>query len=395
MDSNLFNQAANGFYQQQPRHSPHAPTPRPLESQHGHTHAHPHHVHHGLQQYASTSHAAQGSPERHAPNHRVDDLNVPDMFDPARERGTERGGAEQRDNEQLPARDPSPSTPGTRKAGRPRDKVWELFEGDRQLATCRYCGWRSDHPKAFRMRSHVQTCAVIPKAKKIEQLEHQEEKSRIKLVKQELAAETQANVSADVLAVVRANAEKKKRALESNGAGPGSLSGSPVAGPSDPKRARQDLIGDTSTSDPDLTTLLSAPHYPRMSSGPSTSAAPLAAPAPPARSPITCHVLDSTSGKPAPDMRVRLDRLNTTGFVLQGQGMTDKDGRCNSLLPATTKLEVGIFKITFFTSEYFTSRGILSFYPFVEIPFEVKSSEEHYHIPCLLSPYSYTTYRGS
>ncbi|GAA5866776.1 hypothetical protein JCM3774_001797 [Rhodotorula dairenensis] len=115
----------------------------------------------------------------------------------------------------------------------------------------------------------------------------------------------------------------------------------------------------------------------------------------PLRSPITCHVLDSTSGKPAPEMRIRLDRLNTTGFVLQAQGMTDIDGRCNTLLPAGTRVEVGIFKITFFTNEYFTKRGILSFYPFVEIPFEVKSADEHYHIPCLLSPYSYTTYRGS
>ncbi|GAA5960121.1 hypothetical protein JCM21900_002408 [Sporobolomyces salmonicolor] len=118
-------------------------------------------------------------------------------------------------------------------------------------------------------------------------------------------------------------------------------------------------------------------------------------PARPPQSPITCHVLDSTSGKPAPDMRIRLDRLNTTGFVLQSQGVTDSDGRCSTLLPPGTVLEVGIFKITFFTSEYFTKRGILSFYPFVEIPFEVKSAEEHYHIPCLLSPYSYTTYRGS
>ncbi|GAA5967134.1 hypothetical protein JCM11641_000450 [Rhodosporidiobolus odoratus] len=118
-------------------------------------------------------------------------------------------------------------------------------------------------------------------------------------------------------------------------------------------------------------------------------------PAPAPRSPITCHVLDSTSGKPAADMRVRLDRLNTTGFVLQAQGVTDSDGRCSTLLPGGTKLEVGIFKITFFSAAYFSSRGILSFYPFVEIPFEVKSTEEHYHIPCLLAPYSYTTYRGS
>lgn len=113
------------------------------------------------------------------------------------------------------------------------------------------------------------------------------------------------------------------------------------------------------------------------------------------RSPVTCHVLDSTSGKPAPDMRIRLDRLQASGFALVTQGVTDNDGRCSTLLPPSTILDVGIFKITFFTSEYFTKRGILSFYPFVEIPFEVKNADEHYHIPLLLSPYAYSTYRGS
>ncbi|KAM0754333.1 Hydroxyisourate hydrolase [Meredithblackwellia eburnea MCA 4105] len=115
----------------------------------------------------------------------------------------------------------------------------------------------------------------------------------------------------------------------------------------------------------------------------------------PRGSPITCHVLDSTNGKPAPEMRIRLDRLNTTGFTLLAQGVTDGDGRCKNLLQSAEGFEAGIFKITFFTSEYFTKRGLLSFYPFVEIPFEVKNPEEHYHVPLLLSPYAYSTYRGS
>lgn len=154
---------------------------------------------------------------------------------------------------------------------------------------------------------------------------------------------------------------------------------------------------------------------------------------------LTLPVLDSTSGKPAPDLRVRLDRLQGQTFVVESQScvacsflrarrasrlttaprrQTDSDGRCSNLLAPSTRLETGIYKITFYTSEYFTARGISSFYPFVEvrsppaspgsvesqptltlyahqIPFEVKIAEEHYHVPLLLAPYSYSTYRGS
>ncbi|GAA5884490.1 hypothetical protein JCM6882_005272 [Rhodosporidiobolus microsporus] len=237
----------------------------------------------------------------------------------------------------------TPGQSSKKKGGRPRDQVWALFDGDRDVAKCSYCGWKTDHPKAFRMRSHVAACELIPQDKKDELARAQEEKEQKKQLKAE---------AADAL-------------------GPGSASGAASA----PKKAKRDHNGELVTH--------AGPIRPKM------------VPAPPPRSPITCHVLDSTSGKPAPEMRIRLDRLNTTGFVLQAQGMTDTDGRCNTLLPPGTPLDVGIFKITFFTNEYFTKRGILSFYPFVEIPFEVKSAEEHYHIPCLLSPYSYTTYRGS
>ncbi|GAA5868699.1 hypothetical protein JCM8547_003787 [Rhodosporidiobolus lusitaniae] len=235
---------------------------------------------------------------------------------------------------------------GKKKGGRPRDKVWELFDGNREVAKCRWCGWRTDHPKAFRMRSHVIACQQIPQEEKDDLARVQEEKEQKRASKAELAD---------------------------------SLGGPPAAsGPAAPKKAKRDHEGNEVVIAP------KRPVKPKM-----------APPAPVKRSPITCHVLDSTSGKPAPEMRIRLDRLNTTGFVLQAQGMTDNDGRCSTLLPAGTQLEIGIFKITFFVSEYFTKRGILSFYPFIEIPFEVKSAEEHYHIPCLLSPYSYTTYRGS
>ncbi|GAA5939634.1 hydroxyisourate hydrolase [Sporobolomyces koalae] len=279
-----------------------------------------------------------------------------------------------------------------KRSGRPRDKVWELFEGDRVLASCRFCDWKSEHPKAFRMRAHVQACERIPLEKKQQHAQYEQDKVRNKQLQQELALKQQ-TVSAEVAAAVRANIEKKKAAAEEAASAGSTGSPSGAGGPSAAKKQKKDHIRSGAVQQHGGPPPLQSP-YPNQRMAPSSNQQS-GSKAPPPRSPITCHVLDSTSGKPAPDMRIRLDRLNTTGFVLQGQGMTDKDGRCNSLLPPGTVLEVGIFKITFFTSEYFTHRGILSFYPFVEIPFEVKSPEEHYHIPCLLSPYSYTTYRGS
>ncbi|GAA6037956.1 hypothetical protein JCM8097_009508 [Rhodosporidiobolus ruineniae] len=238
----------------------------------------------------------------------------------------------------------TPDAASKKKGGRPRDRVWELFDGDRTVAVCQYCSWKTEHPKAFRMRTHVAACDLIPQEKKDELARHQEEKEEKKKLKDE--------------------AQAQRPPPQAANRQPGPL-----------KKVKRDYNGEIIANAPSVKQKM--------------------VPAPPPKSPITCHVLDSTSGKPAPEMRIRLDRLNTTGFVLQAQGITDVDGRCNTLLTPGTKLDVGIFKITFFTNEYFTKRGILSFYPFVEIPFEVKSAEEHYHIPCLLSPYAYSTYRGS
>ncbi|CAK5280285.1 unnamed protein product [Mycena citricolor] len=125
------------------------------------------------------------------------------------------------------------------------------------------------------------------------------------------------------------------------------------------------------------------------------------------KSPITCHVLDSSLGKPAEGVRVRLMFYGaaaeeattgaTSGVVSLGSGQTNSDGRCIDLLPAreVQALSAGIYKIVFETKDYFTGTERKCFYPFVEITFEVETPEQHYHIPLLISPYSYTTYRGS
>ncbi|KAI5121313.1 hypothetical protein M0805_003780 [Coniferiporia weirii] len=130
-----------------------------------------------------------------------------------------------------------------------------------------------------------------------------------------------------------------------------------------------------------------------------------------AKSPITCHVLDSSLGKPARGVLVQLQKHREIGSSSEGDvfafdpiahGVTDNDGRCLDLLtPARQSVEdlailtPGLYKIIFQTKKYFDSMDRECFYPWVEITFQVKETSQHYHIPLLLSPYSYTTYRGS
>ncbi|KAG5735696.1 5-hydroxyisourate hydrolase [Termitomyces sp. T112] len=129
------------------------------------------------------------------------------------------------------------------------------------------------------------------------------------------------------------------------------------------------------------------------------------------KSPITCHILDSSTGKPAPGVFIRLQILEVSKeggpdiFHPLAKGLTDSDGRCFDLLPSVgseeeakekTALQAGqTYKIVFKTKEYFDKTQRPSFYPWVEITFTINKPEEHYHIPLLISPYSFTTYRGS
>ncbi|CDS01963.1 hypothetical protein [Sporisorium scitamineum] len=116
------------------------------------------------------------------------------------------------------------------------------------------------------------------------------------------------------------------------------------------------------------------------------------------KSPITCHVLDSTLGKPAANVRVQLEALSplNSQFHILATGETNSDGRCPDLLVGQSPKDVlvakGVFKMTFFTGEYFAKAGRATFYPQVEL---TETPDAHYHIPLLLSPFSYTTYRGS
>ena len=112
-------------------------------------------------------------------------------------------------------------------------------------------------------------------------------------------------------------------------------------------------------------------------------------------SPITTHVLDLSLGRPAANVAVILEAQSPAGpWTETARGATDADGRLRDWVAAKT-LSPGTYRLTFDTRAYFAVRKIASFYPRVVIVFEVRDAQEHYHIPLLLSPFGYSTYRGS
>lgn len=111
---------------------------------------------------------------------------------------------------------------------------------------------------------------------------------------------------------------------------------------------------------------------------------------------ISTHVLDLAQGKPAKDVAVRLERQEGSGsWRMLASAQTDQDGRCAQLLPANETLSPGVYRLAFNIAEYSVPQKIDSLYPLVEITFHVREGEERFHIPLLLSPNGYTTYRGS
>lgn len=109
---------------------------------------------------------------------------------------------------------------------------------------------------------------------------------------------------------------------------------------------------------------------------------------------ITTHVLDTSIGKPGKNMAVKLLQQTGQQWQLVAQGITNSDGRVADLLPQGKKLLPGIHKIVFDTGAYFSANNIKGFYPEVEIQFTV-FDDGHYHVPLLINPFGYSTYRGS
>jgi 5-hydroxyisourate hydrolase len=109
---------------------------------------------------------------------------------------------------------------------------------------------------------------------------------------------------------------------------------------------------------------------------------------------ITTHVLDTSKGRPAPGIRVVLFQEHDGSWNNLGTDDTDSDGRAGNLHASDVQIPPGLYKLRFLTKDYFALRDITTFYPYIEIVFVVKDAE-HYHVPLLLTPYGYTTYRGS
>lgn len=110
---------------------------------------------------------------------------------------------------------------------------------------------------------------------------------------------------------------------------------------------------------------------------------------------ITTHVLDTSRGRPASGVPVILEMRSDDGWRGIARAETDADGRVRQLLPPGSPLTAGTWRLTFGVGQYFEAQGVESFYPEASIVFVIRDPEPHYHVPLLLSPYGYSTYRGS
>jgi len=111
---------------------------------------------------------------------------------------------------------------------------------------------------------------------------------------------------------------------------------------------------------------------------------------------VSTHILDLVHGMPASGVPVRLEKQNTSGdWQLLTSTHTDQDGRCAQLIPEGAELAAGIYRLSFATGSYHDAQKRPALYPVIEVTFQVREGESNFHIPLLLSPNGYTTYRGS
>ncbi len=111
------------------------------------------------------------------------------------------------------------------------------------------------------------------------------------------------------------------------------------------------------------------------------------------KSPITTHVLDTSIGRAAAGVSARLERVTPTGALPLGASVTNQDGRIVDLIAGP--IEAGRYRLTFDTGAYFVQRGVPCFFPEVSVLFEITDPAQHHHVPLLLSPFGYSTYRGT
>lgn len=111
---------------------------------------------------------------------------------------------------------------------------------------------------------------------------------------------------------------------------------------------------------------------------------------------LSTHILDITLGQPAPNVNVTLEKKvpDTEQWNKIDEKVTDENGRIKDFLPENSTDNTGIYRLTFHTEAYFDRYSIQSFYPFVQVVFQILDNK-HYHVPITLSPFGYSTYRGN
>lgn len=114
-----------------------------------------------------------------------------------------------------------------------------------------------------------------------------------------------------------------------------------------------------------------------------------------AGNPLSVHVLNLEDGLPSPDVTVTLEQKSGDSWLSLNNGVTDENGRITALFPEDQSLQTGTYRVTFETGDWFEKHGSETFFPEIPVIFNVDGEVEHYHIPLLLSPYGFSTYRGN
>ncbi|MBK0063882.1 MULTISPECIES: hydroxyisourate hydrolase [unclassified Acinetobacter] len=114
-----------------------------------------------------------------------------------------------------------------------------------------------------------------------------------------------------------------------------------------------------------------------------------------AQNPLSVHVLNLENGLPSSDVNVVLEAQQGEKWVQINQAKTDENGRITALYPSDKAIDKGIYRVTFKTGDWFREHNQRSFFPEVPVVFVIDGTVDHYHIPLLMSPYGYSTYRGN
>ncbi|AEY00752.1 transthyretin family protein [Oceanimonas sp. GK1] len=114
-----------------------------------------------------------------------------------------------------------------------------------------------------------------------------------------------------------------------------------------------------------------------------------------AGNPLSVHVLNLENGLPSPDVKVVLEQQQGDDWVELNSAVTNEQGRITALYPEGKALEQGTYKVTFETGDWFEKHDTETFFPEIPVIFSADGKLDHYHVPLLLSPYGFSTYRGN